>query len=74
MALDFIEPSKAVQNGCLERFSGKFRDECLNVHWFLGLVQARQIIHDWREDYNSQRPYSALNQQSPAVFAHTIPA
>ncbi len=72
--LDFIEPGKPSQNGHLESFNGKFRDECLNVHWFLSLAQARQIIDAWREDYNTQRPHSALNQQPPAVFAHTISA
>jgi putative transposase len=74
VTLDFIEPGKPMQNGYLESFNGKFRDECLNVHWFLSLAQARQIIDAWREDYNTQRPHSALNQQPPAVFAQTIPA
>jgi putative transposase len=77
VALDFIEPGKPAQNGYLESFNGTFRDECpicLNVHWFLNLAQARQIIQDWKENYNTQRPHSALNQQPPAVFAHTIPA
>lgn len=74
VSLDFIEPGKPMQNGYLESFNGKFRDECLNVHWFLSLAQARQIIDAWREDYNTQRPHSALNQQPPAVFAQTIPA
>jgi putative transposase len=74
VALDFIEPGKPVHNGYLESFNGKFRDERLNVHRFLSLAQARQIIHDWKEDYNTQRPHSALNQQPPVVFAHTIPA
>jgi putative transposase len=74
VSLDFIEPGKPTQNGHLERFNGKFRDECLNVQWFLSLAQARQIIDAWKEDYHTQRPHSALNQQPPAVFAQTISA
>jgi len=72
--LDFIEPGKPSQNGYLESFNGKFRDECLNVHWFLSLAQARQIILDWKEDDHTQRPHSALQQLPPAVFAQSIPA
>lgn len=74
VTLDFIEPGKPAQNDYLESFNGKFRDECLNVYWFMSLAQARQIIEAWREDYNTQRPHSALNQQPPTVFAQTIPA
>ncbi len=72
VTLDFIDPGKPSQNGHLESFNGKFRDECLNLHWFLGLAQARQIIDAWREDYNTQRPHSALHQQPPALFAQAI--
>ena len=72
VSLDFIEPGKPSQNGHLESFNGKFRDECLNVHWFLSLAQARQVIDAWREDYNTLRPHSALNQQPPALFAQAI--
>ena len=72
VTLDFIEPGKPAQNGYLESFNGKFRDECLNVHWFVSLADARQIIHAWKEDYNTQRPHSALNQLPPAIFAQTI--
>jgi putative transposase len=74
VTLDFIEPGKPTQNGSLESFNGTFRDECLNTHWFVSLAQARQIIADWKEDYNTQRPHSALQQLPPAVYAHTIPA
>ncbi len=74
VTLDFIEPGKPSQNGYLESFNGKFRDECLNAHWFLTLAQARQIIIEWKEDYNTQRPHSALQQLPPAIFAQSIPA
>ncbi len=74
VTLDFIEPGKPTQNAYLESFNGKFRDECLNTHWFVSLAQARQIIGVWKEDYNTQRPHSALNQLSPAIYAQTISA
>ncbi len=67
--LDFIEPGKPTQNGLLESFNGKFRDECLNQHWFLDLADARRIVERWRVDYNQERPHSALGDQPPAVFA-----
>jgi putative transposase len=58
VTLDFIEPgtsSKPMQNGYMESFNGKFRGECLNVHWFRSLADARQIVEDWRQSYNTQR-------------------
>jgi len=67
--LDFTEPGKPTQNGLVESFNGKFRDECLNQHWFLDLADARRIVESWRVDYNQERPHSALGYQSPAVFA-----
>ena len=70
--LDFIDPGKPMQNGHLESFNGKFRDECLNAHWFLNLEDARRIIGKWEEEYNTQRPHSALGDQAPAVYAHTV--
>ena len=67
--LQFIEPGKPMQNGFAESFNGKFRDECLNDHWFLNLTEAREIIESWRHDYNHFRPHSSLNYQTPAEFA-----
>jgi putative transposase len=72
VVLDFIEPGKPTQNGHVESFNGKFRDECLNLHWFTSLAHARQIIAAWKEDYNVQRPHSALNQQPPTIYAQTL--
>jgi putative transposase len=66
VTLDFIEPGKPTQNGYLESFNGKFRDECLNVHWFRSLADARQIIEDWRQSYNTERPHSALCGRTPS--------
>ena len=70
--LDFIDPGKPMQNGHLESFNGKFRDECLNQHWFTGLDDARETIAAWREDYNSVRPHSALDNLTPLDFAQRL--
>jgi len=67
--LDFIDPGKPTQNGLLESFNGKFRDECLNGHWFRDLSKARRLIEAWRIDYNEERPHSALGNVPPRVFA-----
>ena len=72
ITLDFIEPGRPSQNGHLESFNGKFRDECLNVHWFASLAHARGLIHAWKEDYNSQRPHSALRGQTPNEFVQAL--
>ena len=67
-ALDFIEPGKPSQNGHIESFNGRFRDECLNQHWFLGLQDARTTISSWRRDYNLNRPHSSLGGLTPLEF------
>ena len=69
VTLDFIDPGKPMQNGYLESFNGKFRDECLNVHWFRSLPDARRIIEDWRISYNTERPHSALGGRTPTESA-----
>ena len=66
--LDFIEPGKPSQNGHVESFNGRFRDECLNQHWFLGLQDARSTISSWRRDYNLNRPHSSLGGLTPLEF------
>jgi putative transposase len=70
--LDFIDPGKPTQNGYMESFNGKFRDECLNLHWFRDLVDARRIIGEWKEEYNTIRPHSALGNQPPALYAQNV--
>ena len=70
--LQFIRPGKPTENAYIESFNGKFRDECLNQHWFLDLEDARHIIAAWRDDYNHTRPHSALGNQPPAVFAERL--
>ncbi len=67
--LKFIEPVKPVQNAYIESFNGKFRDECLNQHWFLILDDAKKEIEKWRRDYNQNRPHSSLNYKTPNEFA-----
>ena len=69
VALHFIEPGKPIQNALIESFNGKFRDECLNQHWFTCLADAKYKIETWRWDYNNQRPHSALKQKTPIEFA-----
>ncbi len=66
--LRFIEPGKPVQNAFVESFNGKFRDECLNLHWFRSLRHAREEIGSWRHHYNTERPHSALGYLSPTEF------
>ena len=53
--LHFIEPGKPMQNGYVESFNGKFRDECLNENWFIDLPDVRQVTEDYRVDYNEER-------------------
>lgn len=66
--LDFIQPGKPNQNAFVESFNGKFRDECLNMNWFYNLNEAKQIIREWREDYNHNRPHSSLGYLSPMDY------
>ena len=64
-----IEPGRPMQNGYIESFNGKFRDELLNEHWFETLHQARTAMADWRKDYNEVRPHSSVGRIAPARVA-----
>ena len=64
-----IQPGKPVQNGHVESFNGRFRDECLNTNWFLNLADARRKIEAWRKEYNAERPHSSLAYRTPNEFA-----
>jgi putative transposase len=64
-----IEPGKPWQNGTNKSFNGKFRDECLNEHWFLSMRHAREVIENWRNEYNEERPHSSLKNMTPKEFA-----
>lgn len=72
--LVFIAPGKPMQNGHIESFNGRFRDECLNANWFASITDARRKIEAWRQDYNSERPHSALGYLSPEEFAARLPS
>jgi len=69
VTLHFITPGRPMENGYIESFHGKFREECLNEHWFLTLDDARETIESWRIDYNQVRPHSALGYLTPEEFA-----
>ena len=71
--LYFIDPGKPTQNAYIESFNGRFRDECLNQHWFTSIGEAREIIENWRIDYNTERPHSSLKYQTPEEFAAARP-
>jgi len=66
--LHFIEPGKPVQNGFIESFNDKFRNECLNEHCFFTIDHARKLIEDWRNEYNKERPHSSLGNLTPEEF------
>jgi len=66
--LAFIRPGKPTENGYIESFNGRLRDECLNVHLFFGLEDARQKLEAWRVDYNTNRPHRSLGQKTPAEY------
>lgn len=65
----FIEPGKPMQNGYIESFNGKFREECLSEHWFGNLREAREITEDWRITYNKNRPHSSIGYRTPEEYA-----
>ena len=67
--LHFITPGRPMENGYIESFNGKFRDECLNENWFLHREDARRKIAEWKRDYNHVRPHSALGYRTPMEFA-----
>jgi putative transposase len=67
--LDFIRPGKPVENAFIESFNGRLRDECLNVHQFTSIEDARTKIEAWRVDYNQRRPHSSLGHLTPNEYA-----
>jgi putative transposase len=69
----YIAPGKPQQNGFVESFNGRFRDECLNEHLFGSLPGARRIIEVWRIDYNTERPHTSLDGLTPEAFAPAPP-
>jgi putative transposase len=67
--LDFSRAGKPTDNGKVESFNGRPRQECLDDHWFLSSEDARRKIDEWRQYYNEMRPHSALRWATPAEFA-----
>ena len=65
----YIAPGSPWENGYVESFNGKFRDELLNRELFLSLDELRYVVNRWRMDYNHYRPHSSLDYMAPAAFA-----
>jgi transposase InsO family protein len=72
VTLRLIEPGKPTQNAYVESFNGRFRDECLNEHWFTSLAHAQAVIETWRQEYNDERPKKGLGGLTPAAYARTL--
>lgn len=72
IALHFIRPAKPTENGHIESFNGRLRDECLNVNWFVDLADAKEKIELWRKDYNEVRPHSSLGYLTPREYIHRL--
>lgn len=65
----YIEPGSPWQNGYVESFNSRLRDECLNCEEFTTMQEARIVIEHWRQSYNHRRPHGSLDGQTPAAFA-----
>jgi len=72
VTMEFSRPGKPSDNAHIESFNGRFRDECLNGHWFTDLTEAKRVIEAWRRDYNESRPHKALNQLTPREYAEQL--
>jgi len=70
--LDFIRPGKPMENGYIESFNGRLRDECLNAELFSDLLDARTKLEAWRRDYNEHRPHSSIGNLTPIEFATSV--
>ena len=74
VTLRLIEPGTPHQNAYVESFTGRFRDECLNEHWFTSLAQTQVLIEAWRREYNEERPKQGLGGLTPAQSAKRLVA
>jgi putative transposase len=72
--IDFSRPGKPTDNAFVESFNGTFRSECLNIHWFTDMKEARQLIEAWRQEHNDSRPHASLDDRTPSEFASQIAA
>ncbi len=73
VALDFSRPGKPTDNAYVKSFNGRFREECLNTHWFLPMTDVRDKIEALRKDYNESRPHMSLGYLTPVEFAGLMP-
>ncbi len=72
IGLVHIQPGRPMQNGHVESFHGRLRDECLNASWFRTLNDVRSTLVLWREDYNGERPHSSLDYRTPQEFRRAL--
>lgn len=72
VTLRLIEPGKPTQNAYIESFNGRFRDECLDEHWFTSLAHAEVVMEAWRREYNEERPKKGLGGITPADYARQL--
>jgi len=68
----YIQKASPWENGYVESFNGRLRDELLNRELFLSLAEARYVLDEWRLEYNHRRPHSGIGWQTPAAFAATL--
>ena len=72
--IDFSRPVKPTDKAFIETFNGSLRDECLNLHWFDNLVEAKCLIEAWRIDYNISRPHMGIGNIPPKEYALQVEA
>ena len=72
VALFLIETVKSTKNSNIESFNRRFRNECLNEHWFTSLYHARVVIEAWRREYNEERPKKGLEGLTPSAYAEQL--
>jgi putative transposase len=72
VSLRLIAPGKPTQNAYIESFNGRFRDECLNEHWFTSLAHAQGVIEAWRREYNEERRKKGLGGLTPAAYGRQL--
>jgi putative transposase len=72
--IDFSRPGKPTDNAFVESFNGTLRVECLDVHWFASIAEAKQLIEGWRREYNESRPHRARAEQAPSDFTNQFAA
>jgi putative transposase len=68
----YIKKGSPWENGYVESFNGRLRDELLNRELFLSLPEARYVLDEWREEYNERRPHGGLDWRTPAAFAESL--